>query len=206
MAIAMTVWVYWACVVAMIVRVRRHTRRLSGIVPSQRLERVMGLVWVPLVAAWLSLPWLAASATAAPWGLPGLAQLPPWAALRWVAVGLGVLCLALSVECWLRMGKDWRMAVTPERQTNLVTTGLFAYVRHPIYALSMLLMLCTLGVVPTAPVALMAVIHIGLMITKARNEERFLAQQHGAPYARYLRRTGRFMPRLRAAPESDPAP
>ena len=54
---AATVWAYWACVGAMIVRVRRRTRKLSGIVPSQRLEQLMWIVWVPLVAAWMLLPY-----------------------------------------------------------------------------------------------------------------------------------------------------
>jgi hypothetical protein len=64
---AATVWAYWACVGAMIVRVRRRTRKLSGIVPSQRLEQLMWIVWVPLVAAWMLLPYVAAGSTSAPW-------------------------------------------------------------------------------------------------------------------------------------------
>ena len=78
------------------------------------------------------------------------------------------------------MGRNWRMAIAPDQQTELVTTGLYRLVRHPIYALSILLMTCTVVVVPTLPVAAMAVVHIGLMLTKARNEERFLA---GAAWA-----------------------
>jgi protein-S-isoprenylcysteine O-methyltransferase Ste14 len=88
--------------------------------------------------------------------------------------------------------------VTPDQQTELVTTGLYGHVRHPIYALSILLMLCTVVVAPTVPVVLMAVIHIALMVVKARNEEQFLSERHGASYRRYLDRTGRFVPRLRA--------
>ena len=71
---AATVWAYWACVGAMIVRVRRRTRKLSGIVPSQRLEQLMWIVWVPLVAAWMLLPYVAAGATHAPWQLPAFAR------------------------------------------------------------------------------------------------------------------------------------
>jgi protein-S-isoprenylcysteine O-methyltransferase Ste14 len=195
---AATVWAYWACVGAMIVRVRRRTRKLSGIVPSQRLEQLMWLVWVPLVAAWMLLPYLAAGATHAPWQLPTFARELPFSALRWAAAGVGLVCLGLSIHCWLRMGRNWRMAVAPDQQTELVTTGLYGLVRHPIYALSILLMLCTLVVVPTVPVALMASIHVSLMLAKARNEERFLVGRHGAVYRRYMQRTGRFVPRLRA--------
>jgi protein-S-isoprenylcysteine O-methyltransferase Ste14 len=197
--LAATVWAYWTCVGAMIVRVRRRTRKLSGIVPSQRVEQFMWLVWVPLVGAWMSLPYIAAAPSAsALWGLPGFAREAPFLALRWVAAGVGIVCLLLSIECWLRMGRNWRMAVTPDPQAELVTSGLYGRIRHPIYALSILLMMCTFVVVPTPPVAAMAAIHISLMIFKAHNEERFLAQLHGAPYLRYLERTGRFFPRRRA--------
>jgi protein-S-isoprenylcysteine O-methyltransferase Ste14 len=196
-ALAATVWAYWACVGAMIIRVRRRTRRLSGVVPVQRVEQLMWIVWVPLVAAWMILPYSAATSGGPLRGLPEFAREAPVTALRWGAVGVGLLSLALSIDCWLRMGKNWRMAVTPDQQTELVTTGLFGHVRHPIYALSILLMLCTVVVAPTFAVAVMAVTHVALMVVKARNEERFLSERHGQSYRRYLERTGRFVPRLR---------
>lgn len=90
------------------------------------------------------------------------------------------------------------MAVAADQPTELVTSGLYGYIRHPIYALSILLMLCTVAVAPNLPVAVMAAIHVALMLAKARNEERFLVDTQGAPYVRYCRRTGRFLPRLRA--------
>jgi protein-S-isoprenylcysteine O-methyltransferase Ste14 len=197
-ALAATVWAYWACVGVMIVRVRRRTHKLSGIVPSQRVEQFMWLIWVPLVVAWMALPYLAGTRVGPPWGLPQVARELPLCALRWGAAAVGLACLALSIECWHRMGGNWRMAVTPDQRTELVTSGLYGHIRHPIYALSILLMLCTVVAAPTAPVAVIAVIHIALMIAKARNEERFLSAVHGAPYQRYVERTGRFVPRLRA--------
>ena len=195
---AATVWAYWFCVGAMIVRVRRRTRKLSGLVPSQRVEQLMWIVWVPLVTAWMLLPYAAAGASSLPWRLPAFVGEMPMPLLRWAAAAVGLACLGLSVHCWLRMGRNWRMAVAPDQQTELVTTGLYGLVRHPIYALSILLMVCTLVVVPTLPVLAMAVVHIGMMLAKARNEERFLAGRHGVDYLRYMQRTGRFVPRLRA--------
>jgi protein-S-isoprenylcysteine O-methyltransferase Ste14 len=192
---AATVLAYWTCVGAMIVRVRRRTRKLSGIVPSQRLEQMMWIVWVPLVAAWMLLPYAAAGSTSPPWQLPGFAREMPMLLLRWLAAAMGLACLGLSIHCWLRMGRNWRMAVAPDQQTELVTTGLFGLVRHPIYALSILLMVCTVVVAPTVPVLVMALIHISLMLAKARNEERFLVERHGDLYRRYMQRTGRFVPR-----------
>jgi len=195
-SLAIVIWAYWSYVGALSVRVRRRTRKLAGIVPSEPLEQAMWLLWVPLVLAWMLLPWLASQHSVGPWALPAFARDNPYAALRWAGAGLALLCLALSVTCWRRMGKSWRMSVTPGDKTELITTGPYAYVRHPIYALSILLMLCTLLVVPTGPVLLMAAVHVTLMLVKARNEERFLAGVHGPAYERYCRQTGRFLPRL----------
>jgi protein-S-isoprenylcysteine O-methyltransferase Ste14 len=58
----------------------------------------------------------------------------------------------------------------------------------------MLLMVCTAIVVPTTPMLLVAMVHVVLMNIKARNEERHLLAMHGDAYARYLSRTGRFIP------------
>ena len=189
-----TIWAYWFCVGAMSVRVRRRTHRLSGILPSQPLEVAMWFVWVPLVALWATLPYLSATRATPPWALPGFAVGPAFDVLRWAAAGIGLVCLALSIQCWRRMGRNWRMAITPGQSTDLVTTGLYARVRHPIYALSMLLMLCTLLVVPTLPVLAMAAVHLTLMVVKAHIEERFLKGMHGAVYEDYCRHTGRFLP------------
>jgi protein-S-isoprenylcysteine O-methyltransferase Ste14 len=42
------------------------------------------------------------------------------------------------------------------------------------------------------------VIHVALVNAKAQNEERHLLATHGEAYARYVARTGRFLPRFGA--------
>jgi len=193
-----TIWTYWFSVGFMIVRLRRKTRKLVGLVPEQQVERFMWLVFVPLIAAWCVLPYLALSRTTPPFGLPEFARaLPAYATLRWVATAVAVGCLLLTFKCWARMGSDWRMDVSVRKPTKLITDGLFRHIRHPIYAFSMLLMLCSAVIVPTIPMAVAAVIHIVLWNLKARNEERHLLHAHGEVYQNYLQRTGRFFPRLR---------
>jgi protein-S-isoprenylcysteine O-methyltransferase Ste14 len=193
-----TIWTYWFCVGVMIVRIRRKTRKLSGVVPKQRLEQFMWVIWVPLVFAWMALPYLAATGAGPPWALPDFARAPGYLTLRWVVAIVALASLALSIECWMRMGKSWRMAVAPDQKTDLVTTGLYGYIRHPIYALSILLMLCSALIVPTVPMALVAAIHVLLMLVKARNEEQFLRDTMGEIYEGYCRQTGRFVPRFGA--------
>lgn len=194
-----TIWVYWLVAGALVVRMHRKTGTFAGAIPEQRLERGMWIVWVPLVAAWAVLPYLAATSSHALLAVPELARQDPllWA-VRWGAAVCAVLCLAATIACWRRMGQSWRMAVTPRERTELVTIGLYAYLRHPIYALSILFMLCSAVVVATVPMLVVAAIHVALMVLKARNEERVLLTVHGDAYRSYCRRTGRFFPRLRS--------
>ena len=95
------------------------------------------------------------------------------------------------------MGRNWRVGVNAGEDTKLITDGPFHRVRHPIYALSILMMIATFLTVPTLPMLIVAVLHIGLMNLKARNEEAWLEQRHGPAYGRYLLHSSRFIPRMR---------
>jgi len=192
--LVVTVWAYWLGVGVMVLRVRRRNRRLVGLVPEQQVERYMWLAWVPLVAAWMFLPY-AALTRGGVFGLPSFVQADGYALLRWIAALAAVLSLLATIDCWRRMGDDWRMDIGT-RKTELVTGGLFHRVRHPIYAFSMLLMLCSAIIVPTLPMIVIACVHLALMNIKARNEERHLTAMHGDSYSQYVARTGRFFPRL----------
>ncbi len=79
----------------------------------------------------------------------------------------------------------------------LVVTGPYRYVRHPSYAGYMLmfagLFLATLDLAAAVPLA--GVFGYYLL---SREEEKMLRLRYGGEYARYMERTGRFVPRLRA--------
>jgi protein-S-isoprenylcysteine O-methyltransferase Ste14 len=193
-----TIWTYWFIVGAMVVRLRKRNRKLVGLIPEQRIERLMWIVWVPLVGTWCALPYLALTRPDSAFGVPAFARtVSAYGMLRGVAMVVAVASLLLTIRCWARMGTDWRMDVSVSTTARLITDGLFDHVRHPIYALSMLLMACTTVTVPTIPMVIVAGIHIVLMNLKARNEERHLLHAHGEAYRGYVRRTGRFFPRLR---------
>ena len=197
-----TLLCYWFGVGVMIVRVRRSLRRTSRADAQQRFERfnLMWIVWVALVAAWIGIPWatLAHSGRVPP--LPAFASEAAYGVLRSLAAIVAVASLAATIRCWIRMGRNWRMDVGVATKAPLITDSFFAYIRHPIYAFSILLMLCSVAIVPTMPMLVLAAIHIAMMNAKARSEERHLLAVHGDSYARYLRTSGRFFPRRRPPP------
>lgn len=193
---SVTIFAYWIGVGVMIVRVKRHSRGIALLTPAQPLERLMGLVFLPIVALWMAVPYFARTGHSAVWAMPEMAtQSPAYGVCRWLAALVAVFCLVATARCWAHMGKDWRMAVAVGEKTNLITDGPWRRIRHPIYAFQILLMLCTLVVVPTTPMLAVAVAHVVWMNLKARNEERHLLNTQGDGYAQYMQRTGRFFPR-----------
>ena len=195
LVVALTISAYWLRVGAMFVRARRKQHHDVGVIPERSAERALWLILVPVIACWCALPWLGLTHERGAFAVPAFArETPAYAAIRWLAAAAAVLCLVLTIQCWRRMGRDWRMDIS-DRNTSLITDGLFARVRHPIYAFSIALMIATAIVLPSVPMLVVALAHVVLMNVKARSEEAHLARMHGDAYRRYVERTGRFVPR-----------
>jgi len=160
----------------------------------------MWALWIPLVTAWMALPWLAAARSHG-----ALAIAPMWRdgwplALRAAAALGGAICLALTIRCWKRMGARWKMAVTPASAPS--SSPMARRARPPpdlrlqhradaVYAG---------GGADAADAARRGAArlpHAG----QGRNEERHLLAEHGEAYARYVARTGRFFPRFASSGE-----
>jgi protein-S-isoprenylcysteine O-methyltransferase Ste14 len=194
--VAATVWCYWLSVLVMIVRSHRKHRTSAGAVPRTGRERGMWLFWVPTVLAWQVLPIMAYRLSLPLIRAPQWAFDHPIALLDWFAVVAALVAYLLTVPCWLTLGANWSLAVVPNKQTSLITSGWYGRIRHPIYALGLLLMLATVAVSPSPAMLMVAFAHTTLVILKSSGEERHLKQRHGQAYQDYCHRTGRFFPRL----------
>ena len=189
--VAVAVSAYWLAVMVMVARSWIRFRGPAGVIPKTRWERWMWLLWLPNTVAWVALPWQAwDDSRATGFQDPTLVL----TIVRYAVALLAVAAFGLTVRCWLTMGSNWSMAINPRKQTSLITGGAFGVVRHPIYALSLLLMLTTVVTVASGPVLLVGCIHAAMIVAKTLNEERYLRQLHGAAYDRYCRQTGRYLP------------
>jgi protein-S-isoprenylcysteine O-methyltransferase Ste14 len=192
--VILTVWVYWISVLLMILRSRFKLNAAAGAVPQTGLERWMWMIWVPTVFAWLLVPPIGYLTT-----LPFL-RVPPWAVeqpqvlLDWLAAAAAVFAYLATIPCWLTLGSNWSLAVVPGKETQLVTRSFYARMRHPIYALGLLLMAATVVAAPSAAMLVVGCSHLALVLLKSTNEERFLEQRHGQVYLDYCRKTRRFLP------------
>lgn len=204
--VAVTVWAYWTSVCVLVVRSHLRFRTAAGGLPRTLRERWMWALWVPAIVLWQVLPAVAATSDNGLLATPSVA-LNGWllTTVRFPAAVLALLAFGLTIPNWLGMGRNWSMAIVPGKRSRLITTGMFSYVRHPIYALSMLLMLATVLVTLSPAMVVVAAVHIAMLWTKAVSEERHLTMVHGQKYEDYCRRTGRFVPRLwrSASPDDD---
>jgi len=185
---------YWARVLRLAQKSRRVCGHSANLIPAERIGKLTRLIWFPVVALWITLPLVAALGHARQRWLQPLFFLP---SLAWCGVIAGAIALVFSLVCWRIMGKAWRMGIDPSADEPMVTAGPYAYVRHPIYTLSSLVVLCTAAVWPSPPMIVIAALHILLLRYEARREEAHLNHVHGAAYQDYCGRTGRFFPRWR---------
>jgi protein-S-isoprenylcysteine O-methyltransferase Ste14 len=95
----------------------------------------------------------------------------------------------------LGMGESWRIGVSDEERTNLVTGGWFSLCRNPIYTSMIVGWLGLALLVPTwLGFAAAAVIALGLEIQVRFVEEPYLMRTHGDEYRGYASQVGRFLP------------
>jgi protein-S-isoprenylcysteine O-methyltransferase Ste14 len=191
LALGMILAIYWARVLRMAIKQRRKTGRGANFLPPEPLGLAIRIVWMPVVAAWIAHPFVSVLITAP----PPLTPLFDSIIVAFFGVALAGLALTGSMMCWKRMGKSWRMGIDPNEMTPLIVTGPYAYVRHPIYALSSLLMIASVLVIPSPLIIGLAIVHLTCLQWEARREEAHLLATHGEPYGAYRGRVGRFLPR-----------
>jgi len=111
--------------------------------------------------------------------------LPRTAGWFWLGFVLVALGLAVSVAARTWLGRNWSSMVTLKRDHELIRSGPYRWVRHPIYTG---LLLAVLGSTIAlgqwrGPIALALI--AAAFLRKISIEERFLAQQFGVAYCRY---------------------
>ena len=122
-------------------------------------------------------------------------RFPAW--MRWLGLGLGSVTVLLFGWVHHTLGTNWSMPAEIKERQMLITSGPYHWVRHPMYttifvwAAAFLLLSANwlvggtwfgLGLVASV------VVHV---------EEAALIDTFGEAYRVYMRRTGRFLPRLR---------
>jgi protein-S-isoprenylcysteine O-methyltransferase Ste14 len=119
--------------------------------------------------------------------------LPDW--LRWIGGVIGTASLAFYAWSRATLGKEWSSPLQVREHHHLVTTGPYAWVRHPIY-LSLIVFMTGIALIAAnwflVLFLIISIVDLGLRIPK---EERMMIDEFGGEYEAYMQRTGRLLPR-----------
>ena len=109
--------------------------------------------------------------------------------------GAAMLAAGLGLAVWARLalGRNWGMPQSLKDEPELVTSGPYRWVRHPIYSGLLLALLGT--ALATNLLLLLVVLLAGVyFIHSARVEERLMTAAFPSVYPRYMRATKMLVP------------
>jgi len=122
--------------------------------------------------------------------------LPDW--LAWIGTGIYVVALWLFWRSMADLGRNWSISVQLRDEHSLVTEGVYRYIRHPLYASGFLTAIATALMLHNwiAGLSWLA-ISIPIYLTRVDHEEQMMLDHFGEQYQKYMKCTGRLVPRFR---------
>lgn len=114
--------------------------------------------------------------------------------MRWIFILIGILCFAIGITLWLRAVIIDKLD-THIIKNELVTTGVYAYVRNPVYSAFMFVCTGVLMIYGNLVLLLLPIIYWGFMTVLMKStEEKWLEDLYGQEYIQYLQRVNRCIP------------
>src|SRR5687767_15353493 len=149
------------------------------------LIRIGGLMlWLSPLVYLLNPAWMA-------WSKIGL---PEW--VRWLGVGLGILCIFGIYWLFSSIGSGITPTSATRKEHQLVTSGPYRWVRHPLYAVGSSMFIAFGMMADNWFIALLGILAFIAMAMRTPKEEASLIEKFGDEYREYMKITGRYLPKL----------
>ena len=106
--------------------------------------------------------------------------------------------LGVGLAIWARehLGRNWSARITVKEGHELIRTGPYALIRHPIYTGILIATLASaLAIGRVHALVGFGIIYVGFWF-KSSKEERWMGEEFGERYAEYRKVSGRFLPRV----------
>ncbi|HWJ71042.1 MAG TPA: isoprenylcysteine carboxylmethyltransferase family protein [Sphingobium sp.] len=133
------------------------------------------------------------------WPPLGVLAIPLWPrSPASVGAGARLALLGLALALWARftLGRDWSGLVTLKRDHRLVTSGPYAWIRHPIYTAMIALFGALMLAFGTGGAIIGWLLIIASCQVKLRQEEALMLGRFPEAYPAYMARTRRLLPFL----------
>ena len=114
-------------------------------------------------------------------------------------VGIVILCgaLLLFYRSHADLGKNWSISLEIRNEHRLVSSGIYRFIRHPMYTSFFLMAVAQLFLLPNWFAGITGLIGVGMLYAfRIRQEERMMMERFGAEYRDYMTRTARLIPWL----------
>jgi protein-S-isoprenylcysteine O-methyltransferase Ste14 len=166
-------WVLWGLYWLISAAGTKVTQRREAL--GSRLAHVLPLLIGGVLIGWRNVPWHWLAVRLWPRSL----------AAYWIGVALIAAGLAFSVWARAHLGRNWSGTVTVKEGHELIRTGPYGIVRHPIYTGLITALLGTAITSGTVRAALGLLIMTVSLVRKSRIEEAFMRETFPGEYPRY---------------------
>lgn len=160
------------------------SRKVDGSVMMNIIKFGGLILWLSPFVYLINPAWMA-------WSKIGL---PEWA--RWFGVGLGVIDVFGIYWLFSSIGSGISPTSATRQQHVLSTKGPYKYIRHPLYTFGSSLFISFGMMSDNWFIALLGIFAFIAMAVRTPKEEANLIEKFGDEYREYMKRTGRFLPRL----------
>ena len=124
----------------------------------------------------------------------GIIPVITFANFQWIFILIGILCFIIGITLWLKAVIIDRLD-THIIKNELVTTGVYAYVRNPVYSAFMFVCTGVLLIYGNLVLLVLPIIYWGFMTVLMKlTEEKWLEDLYGQEYIQYLQRVNRCIP------------
>jgi protein-S-isoprenylcysteine O-methyltransferase Ste14 len=160
------------------------SRNVDG-TPMMLLIRIFGTVlWLSPLVYLINPKWMV-------WSKLGFTD-----SVRWVGVGIGVLCTFGIYWLFSNIGSGISPTSATRKEHKLSTSGPYRWVRHPLYTIGSSFYISFGMMADNWLMMAMGVLSFILMAIRTPKEEANLIEKFGNEYREYMKRTGRFFPKL----------
>jgi protein-S-isoprenylcysteine O-methyltransferase Ste14 len=117
---------------------------------------------------------------------------PYW--VRWLGVGLGFLSIPFLLWVHYVLDREWSVTLKLQVDHQLITSGPYRRIRHPMYTVLLVYMLSWVLVSASLLFLVYYAVSGFLIVVRIPREERMMLEKFGEEYRVYMRRTGRLLP------------
>jgi protein-S-isoprenylcysteine O-methyltransferase Ste14 len=129
-----------------------------------------------------------------PWGVLGERMFPGGPATHWIGTAMVAAGLAFAAWARVHLGKNWSGTVTLKSDHELIRSGPYGFVRHPIYSGGLLAMAGTTVARGEWRGLLAVLIMFAVLWRKLQHEERWMGEAFREGYAKYRSEVSALIP------------